>query len=460
MKQLTPQIIAEITGGEYIGNESDRDARITGAVRDNRDVKPGNMFVCFRGARADGHSFANSAYASGASCCLAEQALPDPKGPYVMVGSTLGAIKEIGRYYRNLHNIPVIGVTGSVGKTTTKEMIACVLGVKAKVLKTTENMNNELGVPLTLLSLDESHKAAVIEMGISNFGEMSQLALMVKPDIMIITKIGYSHIASLGDLNGVLRAKTEVFNFMSPESTAIMNGDDELQRQYNPGIRKALFGLNEYNDFRAENIYTNGTESVTFDIVSASGRFKASIPSYGSHLAAAALAATAVGRELGLTDDDIAHGLLSYKPVDGRARVKDTGYITLIDDCYNANPNSVMAALTSLSKLRKRKVAVLGDMLELGGKSEQLHREIGSFAAQSNIDSLICCGEMAESIFDEYQSAGGRAARYYPSKPELIKDLDTLILKGDAVLVKASHGMGFEELLPYLRDFQEPGITV
>ena len=453
MKHLTPKIIAEITGGEYVGNKSNRDAHIVGVVRDNHDVKPGNMFVCFRGARTDGHSFANSAYASGAACCLTEQALTDPQGPYVKVTSTFEAVKKIGRYYRSLFSVPVIGITGSVGKTTTKEMIAGVLGIKAKVLKTSENMNNELGVPLTLLSLDDSHEAAVIEMGISDFGEMSRLAMMVKPDIMIITKIGYSHLASFGDLNGVLRAKSEVFNYMSSDGTAILNGDDELLREYNPGIRKVMFGFNECNDFRAENVFSDGTESVTFDIVSANGRFNVIIPSYGSHLAAAALAATAIGRQLGLSDEDIARGLLSYRPVDGRARVKDTGHITLIDDCYNANPNSVMAALTSLSKLRKRRVAVLGDMLELGGKSEQLHREIGSYAAQNSIDSLICCGEMAKCIFSEYQSVGGRAAFYYPSKPELINALDKLIKKGDAVLVKASHSMGFDELLPYLRDF-------
>ena len=197
MKYLTPKSIADITGGEYIGKSSERDIRVTGAVRDNRDVKPGNLFVCIRGVNVDGHLFANKAYDAGAACCLAEQTIQDPKGPYVLVKSTLESIKTIGEHYRSLFDIPIIGITGSVGKTTVKEMLAAALETKYRVLKTKENLNNELGVPLTLLSLEEKHEVAVIEMGISDFGEMSRLAKMVQPDIFIMTKIGYSHIKEL-----------------------------------------------------------------------------------------------------------------------------------------------------------------------------------------------------------------------------------------------------------------------
>ena len=450
MEHLTPQIIANITGGDYVGDNGARDSKIEGAVRDNRDVKPGNLFVCIQGARADGHSFANSSYDSGAACCLAEHELRDAKGPYVLVKSTLEAIKAIGKYYRSQFSIPVIGVTGSVGKTTAKEMIASVLEERFSVLKTQENQNNELGVPLTLLSLGPKYGAAVVEMGISDFGEMSRLADMVRPVICVMTKIGCSHLETLGDLNGVLKAKSEIFSFMKPDGIAIVNGDDELLREYDPGIRKITFGAGAHNSYRAEKVLAEGISSVNLEIVSDTGRFSVKIPSYGSHLALAALSAAAAGRLLGLTDEEIKRGLLSYKPVGGRSSVRDTGYITLINDCYNANPNSVRSAITSLSALPGRRVAVLGDMLELGEQSEELHRETGVFAARNGVSCLICCGESAVYIYEGYISAGGEDMWFFPGKAELTAALPELIEKGDAVLVKASHGMKFEELMPVL----------
>jgi UDP-N-acetylmuramoyl-tripeptide--D-alanyl-D-alanine ligase len=290
-------------------------------------------------------------------------------------------------------------------------------------------------------------------MGISDFGEMGRLAEMVRPNIFIMTKIGYAHLEALGDLNGVLRAKSEAFAYMKPDGVAILNGDDGLLCNYDPGLRKITFGTDKHNDFRAENIRAEGTDSVLCDIVSETGRFAAKIPAYGNHLASAALAAAATGRLLGLTDGEISSGLLSYAPVGGRANVSDTGFITLIDDCYNANPNSVKAALTSLSELPGRRVAILGDMLELGAQSDEMHSELGAFAARSGIDSLICCGDGAALIYSAFMSANGGTARHYTSKAGLIDALPELIEKGDAVLVKASHGMQFEELLPYLKKY-------
>jgi len=450
MTYLTPQIIAEVTGGEFIGRSSEREVRVVGAVKDNREVKRGNLFVCIRGARADGHSFANSAFESGAACCLAETRINDAHGPYVLVPSTLEAVKKLGGYYRALFDMPVIGITGSVGKTTTKELTAAVLGTKYNVLKTPANMNNELGVPLTLLSLTEQHEAAVIEMGISDFGEMSRLAAMVRPDICIITEIGYSHLEALGDRNGVLQAKGEVFEFMDTTGFAVLNRDNDLLRAYDPGINKVTFGLDAGNDFRAENVRLVGTDKVEFEIVSKNSRFTACVPSYGVHLAKLAAAAAAVGSLLGLTDENIIEGLFSYKPVDGRSNVIKTGFITLIDDCYNANPNSVRAALSSLSSLPNRRVAILGDMLDLSALSDQLHREVGSFAAQNGIDCLICCGKNAAFIYEGYLSGGGENAYYYQNKDELSAVLPVLIKENDAALVKASHSMKFEELLPVL----------
>jgi len=451
MEHLTPQIIAGETGGKYIGEEESRDIHVTGAVRDNRDVQPGSLFVCIQGAKVDGHTFANSAFEAGAACCLAEKPIPGATGPYILVDSTHDAIMALAAYYRGLFSIPVVGVTGSVGKTTSKELIAAALGAKYRVLKTISNQNNELGVSLLLLSLDERYDVAVVEMGISEHGEMSNLARMVRPDIFNMTSIGYSHIEALGDLNGVLRAKSEAFAHMKPESVAILNGDDDILCGYDPGIRKILCGLGERNDFRAENISSEGTQAVTCDVVNGMERLHVRIPAYGSHLASLAPAAVAIGRLLGLTSEEIHKGILSYAPVDGRANVIDTGYITLIDDCYNANPHSVEAAITSLCVLPGRRVAIVGDMLELSGLSDSLHREAGIFAARSGIDRIICCGDKAKLAYESYRSSCTGAASYYRDIAQLMTALPKLVKKGDYVLVKASHAMRFDKLIPLLR---------
>jgi len=452
MYLLTPKMVAEIIGGKYVndGERSKDNTPITGAVRDNRDVVPGSLFVCIKGEHTDGHLYANDAFNAGAACCLTEHKLPDVKHPYVIVDSTTEAIKKLGEYHRSMFNIPIIGITGSVGKTTAKELTATVLSAKLNVLKTEKNLNNELGVPLTLMSLNENHEAAVIEMGISDFGEMSRLAKMVRPDIFIMTKIGYSHIKELGDLQGVLRAKTEAFAHMKPEGFAIMNGDDDLLKSYNTKTNKITFGLNTDNDFYAENIVANSTESISFDIISSTGKFSVEIPAYGSHIPSLAPAAAAVGKLLGLTDKEIEQGFMSYTPVEGRSNVSLVNGITLIDDCYNANPNSVKAALTSLSQLAGRKVAILGDMLDLGKQSDSLHYEAGKEAALCGVELLLCHGEMSRFISDGFKSAEGKDVLFYENIEDLTQDIPKTIKKGDAVLVKASHGMHFERLLPII----------
>lgn len=453
MKPLSLDTITAITGGEYRGSQELRAKTITGVVRDNREVQPGYLFICIIGERVDGHDFANKAFEAGALCALAEHELIDSKGPYILVDSTLNALKKLAGYYRSLFNIPVIGITGSVGKTTAKEMTACVLSGKYNVLKTYENLNNEIGVPLMLLSLREEHEAAVIEMGISDFGEMRRLAQMVKPDICLITTIGYCHLDNLGDLSGVLKAKSEVFEFMKSDSLAVVNGDDELLRAFDPGIRKLSFGLGDYNDFKADNIESFGTEGIKADIVYSSGLFNVFIPAFGSHMVLGALPAVAIGLFLGLAEDEIRKGLSTYMTVGGRANIKNNGFITLIDDCYNANPNSVKASIASLCSLDGRKVAILGDMKELGSKSDELHREIGQYAAVTGVDLLICCGSSAEYIYRGFISNKNSSdSCYFSNKDELYSWLPVLIKAGDNVLVKASHSMRFEDITKELID--------
>ena len=449
MKPITLETIARVTEGKLFGGCGD--TCITGVVRDNREVKPGNLFVCIPGARADGHSFAQSAYDAGAAACLAQKELDTDK-PYILVESTLKALMSLAKYYRTLFDIPIIGITGSVGKTTAKEMTAAAVSRKYKVFKTPANLNNEIGVPLTLLSMGDEHEAAVIEMGISDFGEMSRLADMVRPNICIMTTIGYCHLENLGDLNGVLRAKSEVFNFMPSDGVAILSGDSELLAAYDPGIRKITFGLNENNDWRADNIRTDGTNGVLCDILAPESKFSVYIPAFGGHMAVGALCAACAAHTLGVSDEDIEKGLLSYETVGGRANVEDTGFVTIINDCYNANPNSMTASIASLCSLEGRKVAILGDMKELGSDSRELHRRIGVIAEDCGVGCLICLGEEAEFIYKGFISTGTeREGWHFPLKDAFFSVLPSLIKKGDTVLVKASHSMKFEEIVEELR---------
>ena len=471
MEHLTPQLIAEITGGTYFGDEAGRGAAIRGAVCDDRLVAPGNLFVCVKGARVDGHAYAGKAIAAGAACVLAERRVEDANGPCVIVGSTLESIKTIGAYHRSLLRIPVIGVTGSVGKTTVKELTAAVLGAKLKVHKTSLNQNNELGVPLTLLGIGHEHEAAVVEMGVGEIGEMKSLAMMVRPDVLIMTKIGYSHLNAFTDLAGVLREKSEVFKYMDPGAAAILGGDDELLREYDPGMRRILFGVGGNCDYRASGVRALGAEAVVCDIeykapgtraigtetaardlLCGRGGFQVTIPGYGKHLGLLMPAAVAAAHLLGLRDEEIRKGAASYSPAEGRASVIGTGQITIIDDCYNSNPHSAAIALESLSELPGRHVAIIGDMLNLDAFSDEKHREIGSLAARSRIDLLICCGDKAALVYEGYMREGGGEARYYAGKPDAARELPKLIEKGDAVLVKASRGMEFEEFIPLLKN--------
>ena len=455
MKPLSLETIAQVTGGRYVGADAQRQTCITGVVRDHRQIQPGNLFVCIQGARVDGHNFAGAAYASGAACCLAEHPLAQAAGPYILVDSTLRALRALAGYYRTLFDIPVVGVTGSVGKTSAKEMTAAVLSQRFQVHKTQENLNNEIGVPLTILGLRAEHQAAVIEMGISDFGEMSRLAEMVRPDICIMTNIGYCHLEALGNLEGVLRAKSEVFQFMRPDTVAVVCGDDALLSAYDPGIRKITFGLGPQNTVHAENVRNLGFDGVTCDVVHSAGQFAVRIPAFGSPMVLAALAASAVGLTLGLTDAEISQGIADYQPVGGRANVRKSGYITVIDDCYNANPNSVSASLASLASISGRRVAILGDMLELGKNSDQLHRDVGVLAAKLGIDALICCGKNAEFIYKGLISTGLETpAWHFPMKEALLRTLPSLIRQNDTVLVKASHGMHFEQIVDELMTLQ------
>ncbi len=453
MTSISLETIAAVTGGDLVIGENMSAAPANGMVRDSREVKPGNIFLCIPGERVDGHSFANTALRAGAACCIAQRPLENAKGPYILVPDVLTAAKALGAWYRSRLHIPVIGIVGSVGKTTAKELTAAVLSAKYKVLKTSGNLNNELGVPLTLMSIDDSHEAAVVEMGISDFGEMDRLGAMAKPDICVFTVVGHAHLEFLHDLGGVLQAKGEVFRHMPEDGLAVLNGDDEYLRGYDPGINRVLCGMDAACGVRAENIVAHGSESLEFDIATDTLRFPVRLNAFGLHIVTNALLAAAVGLRCGLTPDEIAHGLAEYRPIDGRAKVEKAGALTVINDCYNANPDSTLAALRSLATLEGGKCAILGDMKELGPDEDELHRQIGRQTAMLGIDQAIFCGPLAKAMAEgRREVAPDASTEYYATLDELLAQ--ALPLGGGIAnaLVKASHSMHFERIVAALKE--------
>lgn len=438
MKDMTIFSAARAAGGRVTG--CGQDAPLSGGVIDSREAGPGLMFCALPGERADGHEYMRSALEKGAACCLATHVPEGVTGPVILVDDVRSAMAKIAGACRDRLGIPVVGITGSSGKTTAKEMCAAVLSQKYNTLKTEKNFNNELGVPLTLFRIGPEHGAAVVELGINHFGEMSRLGAMAKPDIAVYTLIGRSHLEALGDLDGVLRAKGELVEHMPPDGMLIVNGDDEKLAAWRPARRKLTFGLGEGCDVRGVGFAPRGAEGSALTVLAGERRIELFLPAYGRHLAYAALAAAAVGIELGLSDGQIAAGAADYAPVGRRARIIETPSLTVIDDCYNANPDSVKMAIASAGALGGRLVCILGDMLELGELSEQMHREVGE-AARAAGALLLTAGERSAAMGGEH----------FASKAELISALPRLLKRGDRVLVKASHSMAFEEISDALR---------
>lgn len=438
MRDMTIFSAARAAGGRVAG--CGQDAPLSGGVIDSREAGPGLMFCALPGERADGHEYMRSALEKGAACCLATHVPEGVTGPVILVDDVRSAMAKIAGACRDKLDIPVVGITGSSGKTTAKEMCAAVLSQKYNTLKTEKNFNNELGVPLTLFRIGPEHGAAVVELGINHFGEMGRLGAMAKPDIAVYTLIGRSHLEALGDLDGVLRAKGELVEHMPPDGLLIVNGDDEKLAAWRPARRKLTFGLGEGCDVRGVGFAPRGAEGSALTVLAGERRIELFLPAYGRHLAYAALAAAAVGIELGLSDGQIAAGAADYAPVGRRARIIETPSLTVIDDCYNANPDSVKMAIASAGALGGRLVCILGDMLELGEQSEQMHREVGE-AARAAGALLLTAGERSAAMGGEH----------FASKAELISALPRLLKRGDRVLVKASHSMAFEEISDALR---------
>lgn len=441
MQAISIKQITEIVGGELV---NPADGQVTSVVIDSRLAAEDSMFAAFPGEKVDGHDYIGKAFDNGASCCITNRVPEGETRPVIVVDDVQKALKELATFHRNRLSIPVVGITGSVGKTTTKEMISAVLSSRFNVLKTEKNLNNELGVPLTIFQIEEEHEVAVIEMGISNFKEMTRLAQMTQPDIGVFTVIGHSHLEFLGNRQGVLWAKTEMIKYMQPDGVMICNGDDDLLYTYPAERDKITYGRYPRCDVHALNLKMEA-DKTTCDVTDGERWIPVTVNAYGEHIIYAMLAAATVGIRLGLTDEEIQQGLLSYETVGRRSSVIHTEKLTLIDDCYNANPDSVKSAIDSMKNLNGRYVAILGDMMELGENSDQLHYGVGLHAVNHKLDLVLTVGERARAIAKAAQK-GGVTAESFSDNESLIKALPELLQEGDVVLVKASHSMRFEEI--------------
>lgn len=446
MKNMTLERAVKACGGRLCG-ENKFDCELGHVIIDSRAVNEGDLFVAYKGEKVDGHDYISAAFDRGAACCLAERVPEGETRPIILVPDVQEALELICAEYRRTLRLPIIGITGSVGKTSAKEMISSVLSSRLYIHKTDKNLNNQIGVPMTISRIKPQHEAAVIEMGISGFGEMSRLAAMARPDIAVFTVIGHAHLEFLHDLNGVLKAKTEMLDYMADDALVIMNGDDELLRDFHCRQRKMYFGLSDGCDIRAQNVRPGENGSTDCEIISGNRHISAHIPAYGRHMVYAALEGAAVGMAMGLTDAEIEQGIAAYETVGRRGAVTDTGFITLVDDSYNANPDSMKCGIDSLVQMPGRHVCILGDMLELGENSGNMHFDVGRYAAEKGIELCITSGTLASEIC----RGAGEKGIHFSNNSELIAALDKYIKKDDVILVKASRGAHLEEVAEALK---------
>ncbi len=449
--------IVSATGGTLLAGGIS--ARVRDAVIDSRAAGPGSLFVPLRGTRHDGHSFIEGAFTQGASAVLTERRgeirMERCPGALIGVESTLRALGDIAAFWRRRFRLPVIGITGSNGKTTTKEMIAAIIGRSRSCLKNEGNFNNLIGLPLSVLKLGAGHKAAVLEMGMSEPGEIRRLAEIAAPTIGVITNVGPCHLEQLGSLEAVAAAKGELFEALGPDDIAIVNGDDDRVRALGSATRARVitFGLGA-GDVHAAGIRPGDAAGTVFDLHIGSACVSVRLDMDGAHFVGNALAAAAAAHAAGIGIDDIAAGLGASGPVAGRMQRLTLGGLEIINDAYNANPVSVRAALAALAGARRggRAIAVLGDMLELGERAALYHREIGACAAGLDIDVLFVLGTFAGDVCEGARSAGlpGSRIRACASLDGLAAALADAARPGDVVLLKASRRMQLEKVLDLL----------
>lgn len=461
MEKMKVKEIIEVTKGKLI--IGDLEAECENFCRDTRIIKPGDTYIGIKGENFDGNTLWKEAFENEAATVILQGINFENENleqyvdkNIILVEDTIKAISDIAKYKRNLYgrDFPVIGVTGSVGKTSTKDIIANVVSQKYETLKTQGNNNNSIGLPFTIFNL-KNHQAAVIEMGMNHLGEISELTKIAKPTISVITNVGTSHIGNLGSRENILKAKLEILDGMEKKILVINNDNDLLHDLYlkNKDIEIHTFGIENQSNVMAENIILNENNS-EFVCDLEGEKFKVKVPVGGIHFVYNALCAATVGKLLGLSIEQIKRGIETFELTKKRMDITDLeNGVTIINDSYNASFESMQASLKYLSGLKgHQKIAVLGDMFELGKFSKELHEKVGKEVVKNNIDILICCGENAKYIVEAAKKEGMNQNHIYylESKNEIEKLIKQIWKNGDAILFKASNGMKFFEVVEKL----------
>lgn len=446
MTPCTARELCAAVGGTLL---QDSGAPVTGVTTDSRAVQPGQLFIPLVGERFDGHAYIGKALEGGAAGCLTAAA-PETLLPgklYIQVADTRLALKALASWYRDKFDLPVVQVTGSAGKTTTKEMIASVLSQRYNTLRTEGNFNNDIGAPLTLLRLMPEHQAAVIETGMNHFGEIRYLGEMVRPDIAVITNVGDAHIENLGNTRqGILRAKCEIFENLTPEGIAVLNGDDELLNTVTLPQTILRCGVGDGCGVRVTDIDDRGLEGVACTVTIEGEHYRLTTSAPGRYMIYPMAMAAAIGRRLGLTGEEIAAGVAAYTTVGSRMHlIRLPGERLVIDDCYNANPQSMAEGLRMLAASpAQHRVAVLGDMGELGQLTAQAHRDMGALTRRLGL-TAVAVGEKMHALTETDPQA-----QWFATVEEAMPAIRQLFTPGTAVLVKASHAMHFERIVKEL----------
>lgn len=450
MKDLIVKEILEATGGELkCGSIHDV---IKNVSTDSRNINKGDLFIPIKGDRFDGHLYIEDAIKAGAVCVLTSREKDDIKNATVIkVKDTKDAYLDIARMYRNKFDIKIIGVVGSVGKTSTKDMIASVLERKFNILKTKGNLNNDIGVPRTILEIEDRDDVAVIEMGMNHKGEISRLTNVVMPNCVVISNIGVSHIENLGSRYNILKAKLEVLEGLGKDGIVFLNKDDDMLRNAidEIGFEVVTYGIDSDCDYKAINIKNNGEDGTIFDVVMNDKLYNVKINAVGLHNVYNALAGIAVGMRFNIPINDIILGVSNFKMGKMRLNIENRGGIKIINDCYNASPDSMRGAIDVLNSLSfgKRSIAVLGDMLELGNFSKDEHKKIGEYINKKDIDCIVTVGENSVYIAKELRDGGHLNIYSFSNGDDVQKFLNDFLKDGDVVLFKGSRGMKLEKII-------------
>lgn len=470
------EIVKAVKGCLLRGNEEEE---ITSVYTDSREVKPGSLFVPLIGEKVDAHKFIPQVMEAGAAAAFTSQETlcPEPvKGALIKVDDTLRALQDFAAWYRDLFDLPIIGITGSVGKTTTKEMVSAALSRRYRVLKTQGNMNSQVGLSLMMFQIEEDIQAGVIEMGISEPGEMERLAQIAKPETALVTNIGVSHIGQLGTKENIRKEKLNIINIYNKEATLILNGDDPLLTQVgraaidlSPKTEEAIknarlihYGLNESNNPKGKNIKTeNGKTCFTYEWTNQNGlleREEITLSVLGTHNVGNAIAALSTAQQYGIAPGEAKKGLEAYKPIGMRGQIEEKNGIKIIDDTYNASPDSMKSGIEVLLTMEglKRRIAVLADVLELGAISHACHYEVGQYIGRTQkdnnkVDILITVGEEARAILEGARKENkGLLGTSCSTNQEAVNYLKQIMKPGDGILVKGSRGMHMDEIVKEL----------